>query len=326
MKRSLCTLGLCVLVFSSCEKARKIAAETKSRVAKNVDSLTGKAPARPAKVDPALQALVDVTPEGYLFRKDLPFPTKVSVKLKSTSKLKGRGFRSSMLEPDLGVLDGTVERTTEAMRRADEVEFKFGEETLIRTPKEGEDPKPAAPELPAGKESLVRFARKNGVWTFVNTGRMDSAIRASKMQADVPMHLIDAGVAPHPLWFGKNRLKVGDELTLRDHELAVIFSGSARGTATLRLEKIEPHAGHPCGVFSIRGDLDMDHAGALASDLGRMQVTIESGQVWLSLLHPLVLKEDLHLVVTSSEMAGASLVGRFQGTIHGVIEREWQAE
>lgn len=326
MKRSLCVLGLSVLVFSSCEKARKIAAETKSRVAKKMDSLTGKSLDEPARVDPALEARVDVTSEGYLFRKDLPFPTKVSVKVKSTSKLKGRGFNSSMLGADLGMMDGTIENTTEAVRRADEVEFKFREETFIPTPKEGEEAKTAAPEPPDAKVIPVRFVRRDGVWTFVHTGRMDSAIRAGNMQTDISMHLVETGVAPHPLWFGKNRIQLGDEITLRDQELAVIFSGAAKGTVTLRLEKIEPHAGHPCGVFTIQGDFDRSHAGGLNSDRKRMQATIESGHVWLSLLHPLVLKEDLHLVVTDSNLAGGSVVSRFQGTIHRVIEREWKAE
>ncbi len=66
------------LLCVSCGKIRDLASKAKSLIGAGVASANKSAGTTP---DPALQALVDQTPEGAVFRKDLPFPEQVQVKM-----------------------------------------------------------------------------------------------------------------------------------------------------------------------------------------------------------------------------------------------------
>ena len=59
----------------SCDKAKNWANQARVAVEGGLAKKAGEAGATTA--DPALQKLVDQTPEGVIFRKDLPFPRQL---------------------------------------------------------------------------------------------------------------------------------------------------------------------------------------------------------------------------------------------------------
>lgn len=54
------------------------------------------------------------------------------------------------------------------------------------------------------------------------------------------------------------------------------------------------------------------------------EVTIENGKLWLSMLHPMILKEELNTIQTFKPAGDGGLVGRGQGVIKIFAEREWK--
>ena len=55
------------------------------------------------------------------------------------------------------------------------------------------------------------------------------------------------------------------------------------------------------------------------------EVSVESGHMWLSLIYPIVLKEKMMTIQTFKPSEGGSVIGRGQGTIEYIIERDWSA-
>ena len=97
---------LCCLAVSSCDKAKDLAVKAKDAVADQIEKVSSDA-AETDKVDGNLQALVDATAEGHVFRKDLPFPSHVKVTVRSERKFKGRHFQSALLGTGSDQIDGT---------------------------------------------------------------------------------------------------------------------------------------------------------------------------------------------------------------------------
>ena len=118
---------------------------------------------------------------------------------------------------------------------------------------------------------------------------------ASRAQMIAPVFedlLIEDGLAPRALWFGKKRYKVGDKLTVTDDFLPMLVGGKAKGNLKVTLESFDAVNGHPCGVFSVAGDFTRKQFPDFNGSITNEEVTIESGKLWLSLLYSLILREE----------------------------------
>ena len=85
---------------------------------------------------------------------------------------------------------------------------------------------------------------------------------------------------------------VGDQLAVSGDSLPMLVAGKGKGSLNLKLESFEAVAGHPCGVFSVSGTYSRKKFPDFEGNLTDEDVTIQSGKIWLSLIHPIVLKEE----------------------------------
>jgi hypothetical protein len=83
--------------------------------------------------------------------------------------------------------------------------------------------------------------------------------------------------------------------------------------------------GHPCGVFSVTGDFSRKQFPDFDGNFTDEDVTIQSGKIWLSLIYPIILKEELDTIQSFKSGGQGGLVGRGQGTVKVSVEREWKA-
>ncbi len=118
---------------------------------------------------------------------------------------------------------------------------------------------------------------------------------------------------------------LGAEIVLTGEALSMLVGGGATGTLNLKLESIGAVAGHPCGVFSVTGDYSRRQFPAFSGGFTDEDVTIQSGKVWLSLIHPLVLKWEMDTIQSfkTGEKGGQQL--QAQGTSKVSTTLEWQA-
>ena len=136
--------------------------------------------------------------------------------------------------------------------------------------------------------------------------------------------LQENGLAPRPQWFAKKRLKPGDELVLTGPTLPVLVSGDAKGTLKLKLESFGAVAGHPCGVFAVSGEYSRRQFPSFDGQFTDEDVTIQSGKVWLSLIHPLVLKWETEMVQSIRTGGKGGQRMQAQGSVKQSLVRAWK--
>ncbi|MBX3743211.1 MAG: hypothetical protein KF712_19655 [Akkermansiaceae bacterium] len=321
MKRIL-FLAACCLSLPSCDKAKEIASKAQVAVEEVKADLTDRVNARDTEIAPDadLQPLVDHTAEGYLFRKDLPFPSHLTVRVVEKSRIKGRYFESSLLGSGGVPISGEFENRRELELRSGMISVTSRDRTFIpdNLP-EGKDPEEAKKVVRKGAKK--DFVRKDGKWTPSGTARDFSSMVAAG--TDPGQGFSDDCIMPRPFWFGKKRLQSGDEVVLSGPHLAMVgFQGA---TGEIRLKFIGPEAvgGHPCGAFSLSGLVDSAGSGLLGDDVKEGRISISSGKLWFSLIHPVVLKEEWDAVITAKSGDGKSLSSQLQGSAAMRVEREW---
>jgi hypothetical protein len=98
-------------------------------------------------------------------------------------------------------------------------------------------------------------------------------------------------------------------------------AGKANGTLKLTFEAQDAIDGHPCAVFAIQGDYTRQQIPDLDGHFSDEEITIQSGKIWLSLLHPLVLREELD---TIQSIKSGTPVTHAQGSVKLSITRSWK--
>lgn len=313
MKNPLLFLSLFSFAFASCDKARNIVNKARSQVESNIAKKTGKDGTTP---DPELEKLVDRTAEGVIFRKDLPFPKKIEVDITNRESGKGRGIMNSEMGKSVASVSATVIETCKVEKDGDNVRFTPGETRTVEDGKEPEkDGKKEAPEgtvVPAEKPVVFR---KNGSSWKADGADFRSAVLSKEIGPVFDEVLQEYFLAPRTMWFGKRRLKEGDEIKLSGEMIPMYAPGNAKGELTLKLLSFEAVEGHPCGVFSISGDLTRRNIPDFNGVFWDADQTIESGKVWFSLIYPLILREELEVIETRrSGGKGGSPSVRMQGS------------
>jgi hypothetical protein len=324
MKLPLLTLAALCLVSSSCDRIKNLTDKAKSSVASAFAKKVGGATA--SKPDPELQKLVDQTPEGTIFRKDLPFPNLVEVKITRREEVSGRFSEKSELGSRVNALKGTITNTTKVSRKGNKVSYTLLESTFTEpiiedSGKQKKEPVVRQLEPPSAP---FEFVKMGSTWKSAVATDFRIASRAQTIGPLFDQLLVENTLAPRPLWFGKKRYKIGDELAVSQEFLPMIISGNAKGQLKLKLESFDAVNGHPCGVFTVTGDFTRRQVPNFDGSLTNEEVTIDSGKLWLSLLHPLVLREETDEILTASSggQGGLSSSGRFSAKIS--VIREWK--
>jgi hypothetical protein len=289
--------------------------------------------AAPAKQE-GLEELVDRTEAGYLFRKDLPFPQKIRAEVRTTSRIRQRGVTESLFGKTAVVLDGTISNRAGGERNGNEAV----EQTYIFA------------YNPAKKEEAV--AEKKGAFSFLSeeTGKAETKLEP-KPAAKLPFRLTKGGwvlagdeltaakatvtsrMAPHQelaalglverrYWFGANRLKIGDEVTVSGDHLEMVDGMKGAGTLVIKLQGMEKIDGHPCGLFSMSGNYTTGIATG-QDDATEAKMSLTSGKIWMSLLYPLVLKQEMEGITSERQGQRGGVGAHTQGTVEISTECEW---
>ncbi len=323
MKLRYSLIALVCLATISCDKAKELSNQARSTVK---EKLAKKAsPSSGDRADPELQKLVDQTSEGAIFRKDLPFPNKLEVKTTRNEEFSGRMFQKSELGSQVGTLKGTFTEVTKLQRSGDEVSYSLIQSTFTEPLAAGADDstKPVVKELaPASKP--IDFVRIGSAWKPANKSDFRTASLSQTISPVFDQLLLENALAPRVLWFGKKRFKIGDQLLVSGKTLPMLVTGNAEGDLKLTLDAFESVKGHPCGLFSVSGTFKRNQFPDFDGSLTNEEVTIESGKFWLSLLYPLILKEEVSIIQTIHNGGQGGLATRGQGSSTTSVEREWK--
>jgi hypothetical protein len=315
-------LGLiCCLSVSSCEKARNLASKAKDVVKQQVGGGANKKDGKGGPVDPELKDLIDETPEGIRLRNDLPFPSKVTVSTEIRAKMDLRYFASSPLGREAKNFNGVVEQKLEMT--LDGATATLVQEDTRVVPDLPDEPEKKAEVLMKG--GSITMVRKKDGWAPSGNGKsIDFSFAAKVAGPEFTAHVEENGLSPRRFWFGKGRLKQGDVLTLAGDHLEMLRFTKSSGTIELKFEGIEAIHGHPCGVFSISGAAATRIRDFLGSGTGGGDLTLESGKLWLSLLYPIVLREEIDAIFSVRAGKMDENLSRSDGKVSYVTERKWK--
>jgi hypothetical protein len=165
----------------------------------------------------------------------------------------------------------------------------------------------------------------NGKWgAKENTGFADAAL-AQQLGPKMPELLQEYGLSPRPMWFGKRRIAPGKPMEISGELLPMLVAGKATGALTITLEEIESVHGHPCGRFAIKGSYQRKGFPFPDGRLFDEETSIQSGHIWMSLIHPLVLQHRVDRIVTISVAVGSGPAIRFQGNTSPLRSIDWKA-
>lgn len=324
---SLTLLTAGVLGMASCDKAKLAvdAAREKFRGATNPD-----APVEPGgEVASELVSQVDTAAEGVRFRRDLPFPTNVTARVTMQCELENiRRSQSSAIGSETGAASAKVEVVALLERHANRVSFAIERAGEIaekaKDDKEAEAAKAKPGELLMPKLDFEQGPQGWRVPSRKGPPDFQNMLREKTMLPAMDDTIAQNGLGPRKQWFSPSRRwAVGDRIVLEGSSLGVLFSPRSSGKVTLVYEVAEPIDGHPCARFSLSGDVDTKGEVSLTGDVADRKLTIKSGKVWCSLLHPLVLRQELDMVLTEVESSGG-VKSRMQGAAKTVTTNEWK--
>ena len=332
MKARYYSIPIVIISLPFCERARHLATESYETVKNRISS--GISARKDGKIDPELQKLVDNTAEGAVFRKDLPFPTRLEVRTTRSSEISGRFIQSSAIEKRSESLTGTRIHVTKLERASNQVRYTLEEAGFsVPAPKDAKAKKGSKEEkknvpdplkeIPASAKS-VTFTKTGDSWKAGQIDGFRAAMLAKELTPVFDQLLAEFAIAPRPLWFGKRRLKPGDQVIVSGDTMPMLLAGKAKGTLTLTLESFEGVAGHPCGVFKINGEYSREEFPDFEGIITDEEVTIQSGKIWLSLLYPVLLREELETIQTIKSGPMGGTVGRGQASFKVSLKREWK--
>ncbi len=325
IRRSIPFLLLCLSVVS-CDKAKKLADQAKAAVENRISGKTsGVAENKP---DAGLQKLVDETPEGVIFRKDLPFPNHIEVVTTLREEMTGRFYQTSAIERHAEDMKGTKIVITKLERSGDQVRYSLEQSSFTAPLPDGADTAKGAVTdtlkqvAPAGKPMIYRKSGKG--WQGSGSDGFRAAAVSKQLSPVFDLLLVENALAPRTLWFGKRRFKAGDKVPVAESSLPMLLTGKATGSFSLTFEKTDAVGGHPCGVFSITGDFSRKQHPDFEGTLTDQDVTIESGKIWLSLLYPIILRQELDTIQTTKSGGQGGNAERGQGKVKATLERVWK--
>jgi hypothetical protein len=280
---------------------------------------------------------VDTAAEGVRFRRDLPFPTDLEVRVTNrTTFHKIRRIVTSALGTESMIADGAFEIVTSFQRSGSQLSMTIEKQGKVIDPKEAVEKAKATAEGSSGPEpsqlagARVEFQLGANGWQLPHRkGATDFNIKVleQNLLPGLPALLVEHGLMPRKQWFSSSRRWIaGDKLVLEGDSLALLYDDASSGKLTLTYEVSEALEGHPCGRFAVQGDITVRSRTDLDGSTTSGELTIQSGKVWCSLLHPLVLREEYQTVSTLSSGQKNGPKDKLQGAIDALITRQWKAK
>lgn len=319
MKFRFIFIALLVLATISCDKAKSLVGKARSAVASEISKKSdGSGSTTP---DPELQKLVDQTAEGVLFRKDLPFPSQLEVKVTRIDELSLRTSEASAIEKTSRQVKGSQIDVEKIERSGGQIRYTNLENTFIEFGVD-EEKKAEIRKTATASKPLV-FIKSGDHWKSNGTDFLSAALSKTLSPVFDDL-LIENALAPRSLWFGKRRFKIGDQVKVTGFTLPMIIAGKATGEMNLTLESFEAVSGHPCGVFKVTGDYSRKQVPAFDGGLTDEDVTLQSGKLWLSLIHPVILREEADTIQTISSGGRGNLSTHGRGTVKSSVIRQWK--
>lgn len=335
---------LLVFTLSSCQKVKELAGKAKE-AAGSVTSPKAKGPlegvAPGGEMDKALEALIDRNEEGVRFRKDLPFPQHLKVTSVATTEYQNiRVANRTAFGPGSGSVSAIVEKVIRYEKEGSRIAFTSEVSARNPTPAApAEDLKkapataaaPAAPEsgaeaAPPPEKSVMKaaFQLKDGRWIAERDEDFLRAAKLRKMQPGFGLKAVEDGLLAREIWFGKTRWKEGSKLTVIDKDIAMVLSAGVTGKLDLVFEAVEAVGGHPCGRFSVKGRCSgkVIDAPDSSSD-GHMDLSITDGKIWLSLIHPIVMRWEYEMIASASGKSNG-INARAQGGMKMKQSLDWK--
>jgi hypothetical protein len=328
MKTRFLIIPVITLASVACDRAKDFAERMTKSVKQEIAEKAGATSDESTQADPELEKLVDQTDEGVLFRKDLPFPEKLEVQTTLRNEISGRFSHSSAIESEAGAMNGTQISILKLERSGDQVRYTLEQSSFAPTlPKVAPGKKPDLKQTlndvaPAAKP--VVFRKTGGKWQAEEGSGFHAASLSQDLAPVFDEVLIENALSPRPLWLSKRRVKIGETINLSGDYLAMVLSGETKGSLSMKLDAIGASNGHPCGIFSVTGDYNRQRLPDFEGNVVKESVTIQSGKLWLSLLHPVILKEELDTIQTIQSGNQGNKALRGQGSIKVSIDRDWK--
>lgn len=329
LKFGLITLSLLGVALTGCNKAKNIATEAASAVKEGIKQSTEAL--GNSKVDPELQKLVDQTAEGAVFRKDLPFPERLEVRTTLRREISGQLFQQSAIKRKAETVKGTQVTIRKLDRDGGRVSHTLEQASFsVPSADQKEEKKGVIKQI---EDPLKQVTKVNKPMVFSLTGKtwkadVNEGFRAMVLSRDLaPVFedlLVDNALAPRRMWFSKRRFKAGDEIVVSGESMPMLLAGDAKGTLNLKLESFEDVEGHPCGVFSIKGDYQRKQCPDFDGVFTDEDITIQSGKIWLSLIHPLVLRQEFDTIQSFKTGGQGGLATHGQGSVKVSLQYSWK--
>ena len=326
----LLALLLLVVATVSCDRVKTLATKAATSIKEKIAGQGGGSNG-PDKVDAELQKLVDQNAEGAIFRKDLPFPTRLEVQTTRNHEISGRFSQGSAIELRRETVQGTQTIITKLERSNDKVRYTLQESsfTPYSPPSNNNQKAPTKPGAEPAKKMApavapVSFSKVGQSWQAENRLDFRAAVLAKELSPVFEQLLTDNALAPRPFWFAKRRFKIGDELVVAGDSLPMLLLGNAKGSFKLKLDSFDNVAGHPCGVFLITGDFSRKQARDFEGNTTDEEITIQAGKMWLSLIYPIVLREELTTIQSTKSGGQGGLVVSGQGSVKVAVTRVWK--
>lgn len=284
----------------------------------------------------ALAALVHGSEQGVRFRRDLPFPTEVKGKLNETRKH----------HDVLVVSQSELGRKTDRLNYTLETEMGFDKRSgsfevslskvgrRILEDDEEDEQAPLAPTAESGLENRsTRFILTEQGWKPTRReGSPDfkAMVWGDALTSTIPQLMVETGAHPRVQWFSSSRYwRPGERVVLTASSIKMLHPYDVSGRVVLVFDGEEAVDGHPCGVFTVDGDLGIKSKVELEGSGTEAEVSIKSGKIWASLLYPVILREEYDTVQTVTRWPTGSRKGpstKLQGRIEVVKTRAWLPE
>jgi len=302
----------------SCEKVKTLADKASAAVKEQIDSKKKKG--QVPTTESALQKLVDQTPDGVIFRKDLHFPEQLAVTVTRHREMAGRFSQTPAPEKLASDMNGTVTEITKVERMGNQVRVTRLQSDDIPP---GPVPSTASDKAkPAAKPYTVRKSGKS--WKSADGGNVATVNLSKRLAPAFDQLLVESAVYPRRFWFAKRRLKIGDQLDVSGEVLPMLRECATKGSFHLKLVALEPLEGHPCGVFDVTGDFSSKQFPNFDGTFTDEDVSIQSGKLWLSLLYPIILKGELDTIQTFTSGTNGGQISRGQGAVKDTFTHAWK--
>lgn len=275
------------------------------------------------------EGLIIRSKDGVRFRRDLPFPSEIRGQMRIVEDRDNvRVVGSSAIGRETETLNGKVATRVSFMKRSGEFLLTLDQAERVILDKDDEElkdvVKPASSGAPEGK-TLHYLLGENGWYHRGARSETDFEVIvwADAVGNDLPNLMVECGAHPRSQWFSSARSwKVGDRIVLTGSTIKLLEPFNVGGRVTLVFEGEEAVGGHPCGVFTVDGAYTVRNRPNLQGDRHDMDVTINKGKIWASLLYPVVMYEDFDVIRTVTSKRGSTRK-QMQGHVQVVRSRAW---